>query len=51
VRNVLEQLDQSGNPVIGAVLNQCNPKINGRPSQPYRGYCRQLRKRALEWNK
>ncbi|MGH6838611.1 MAG: hypothetical protein ACREDT_07390 [Methylocella sp.] len=34
VRNLLEQLDQSANPVIGAVLNQCNPKTSGRRSQP-----------------
>lgn len=44
MRDILEQLDQSANPVTGAVLNQCNPKISGSPGQPYRGYCGRFRK-------
>jgi capsular exopolysaccharide synthesis family protein len=38
VRRVKEQLEPIGTPVIGAVLNQFDPKIHGRPTQPYRGY-------------
>jgi capsular exopolysaccharide synthesis family protein len=43
VRKVKEQLHQIGTPLIGAVLNQFDPKIHGRPSQPYRGHYRALR--------
>ena len=38
VRRVKEQLGPIGTPIIGAVLNQFDPKIHGRPNQPYRGY-------------
>jgi capsular exopolysaccharide synthesis family protein len=38
VRRVKAQLEPLGTPVIGAVLNQFDPKIHGRPSQPYRDY-------------
>jgi capsular exopolysaccharide synthesis family protein len=40
VRRAKEQLEQSGTPLIGAVLNRFNPKIHGQSSQPYRGYYR-----------
>ena len=30
VRKAKEQLDQTGTPALGAVLNQCNPKNHGR---------------------
>src|SRR5713226_5373943 len=36
VRRVRAQLEPIGTPVIGAVLNQFDPKVHGRPSQPYR---------------
>jgi succinoglycan biosynthesis transport protein ExoP len=35
-----EQLEQSGAPLIGAVLNRFDPKLHGQSSQPYRGYYR-----------
>ena len=38
VRRAKEQLEPIGTPIIGAVLNQFDPKIHGRPNQPYRGY-------------
>jgi len=38
VRRAKEQLELVGAPVIGAVLNQFDPKIHGRPNHPYRGY-------------
>jgi capsular exopolysaccharide synthesis family protein len=38
VRRAKEQLVLVGASVIGAVLNQFDPKIHGRPNQPYRGY-------------
>jgi capsular exopolysaccharide synthesis family protein len=38
VRRAKEHLEQIGAPVIGAVLNQFDPKSHGRPNQPYRGY-------------
>jgi polysaccharide biosynthesis transport protein len=38
VRKAKEQLELIGTPVIGAVLNQFDPKHHGRSSQPYRGY-------------
>jgi Mrp family chromosome partitioning ATPase len=40
VRRVKEQLHQIGTPLIGAVLNQFDPKLHGRPTQPYRGHYR-----------
>jgi Mrp family chromosome partitioning ATPase len=44
VRRAKEQLHQTGTPLIGAVLNQFDPKIHGRPGQPnyshYRGFRR-----------
>jgi capsular exopolysaccharide synthesis family protein len=43
VRRVKEQLHQIGTPLIGAVLNQFDPKMHGRPSQPYRGHYRDFR--------
>ena len=33
-----QQLEPIGTPILGAVLNQFDPKIHGRPSQPYGGY-------------
>jgi capsular exopolysaccharide synthesis family protein len=38
VRRVKEQLEATGTPVIGAVLNMFDPKVHGRSNQPYRGY-------------
>jgi succinoglycan biosynthesis transport protein ExoP len=38
VQRAKEQLDPIGTPVIGAVLNQFDPKIHGRPNPPHRGY-------------
>ena len=38
VRRAKEQLEPVGAPVIGAVLNQFDPKLHGRPNHPYRGY-------------
>ena len=38
VRRAKEQLEPIGTPLIGAVLNQFDPKIHGRSSQPYLGY-------------
>jgi succinoglycan biosynthesis transport protein ExoP len=38
VQRAKEQLDPIGTPVIGAVLNQFDPKIHGRLNPPHRGY-------------
>jgi len=38
VRRAKEQLELINTPVIGAVLNQFDPKTHGRPNQPYQGY-------------
>jgi protein-tyrosine kinase len=38
VRRAKEQLGPIGTPLIGAVLNQFDPKIHGRANQPYSGY-------------
>jgi polysaccharide biosynthesis transport protein len=38
VRRAKEHLDPVGTPVVGAVLNQFNAKVHGRPHHPYRGY-------------
>jgi succinoglycan biosynthesis transport protein ExoP len=38
VRRVKEQLEAIGTPLLGAVLNQFDPKIHGRAKQPYQGY-------------
>jgi capsular exopolysaccharide synthesis family protein len=38
VRRAKEHLELIGTPVIGAVLNQFDPKSHGQPNQPYRGY-------------
>jgi capsular exopolysaccharide synthesis family protein len=38
VRRAKEQLELVGASVIGAVLNQFDPKVHGRPNHPYRGY-------------
>jgi capsular exopolysaccharide synthesis family protein len=38
VRRAKEQLKAIGAPLIGAVLNQFDPKIHGRAIQPYLGY-------------
>jgi capsular exopolysaccharide synthesis family protein len=43
VRNAKQQLELIGTPVIGAVLNQFDPKIHGRPNQPYGSYYRTFR--------
>jgi len=38
VRRAKEQLEPIGTPLIGAVLNQFDPKLHGRPNRPYSGY-------------
>jgi capsular exopolysaccharide synthesis family protein len=38
VRRAKEQLAPIGTPIIGAVLNQFDPKVHGQSSQPYRDY-------------
>jgi capsular exopolysaccharide synthesis family protein len=38
VRRAKEQLEPIATPLIGAVLNQFDPKIHGRANQPYSGY-------------
>jgi len=38
VRRAKEHLEAVGAPLIGAVLNQFDPKIHGRANQPYLGY-------------
>lgn len=38
VRKAKEQLEPIGTPIIGAVLNQFDPKLHGRANKPYRGY-------------
>jgi len=38
VRRAKEQLEPIGTPIIGAVLNQFDPKLHGRANKPYRGY-------------
>jgi capsular exopolysaccharide synthesis family protein len=38
VKRAKAQLDPIGTPVIGAVLNQFDPKIHGPSNQPYRSY-------------
>jgi Mrp family chromosome partitioning ATPase len=38
LRLAKEQLEQTGTPVLGAVLNRFDPKIHGPSKQPYRGY-------------
>jgi capsular exopolysaccharide synthesis family protein len=40
VRHAREQLEPIGTPVIGVALNQFDPKLHGRPKQPYSGYNR-----------
>ncbi len=40
VRRAKQQLEQTGTPVIGAVLNRFEPKAHGRSNQPYRSYYR-----------
>jgi capsular exopolysaccharide synthesis family protein len=43
VRRAKELLEATGTPIIGAVLNRFEPKVHGRPNQPYRGYYRHSR--------
>jgi polysaccharide biosynthesis transport protein len=38
VRRAKQQLESIKTPIIGAVLNQFNPNIHGRPIQPYGAY-------------
>jgi capsular exopolysaccharide synthesis family protein len=38
VRRAKEQIEPVGTPLIGAVLNQFDPKLHGRPDRPYLGY-------------
>jgi capsular exopolysaccharide synthesis family protein len=40
IRRAKEQLDATGTPIVGAVLNRFKPKVHGRSTQPYRGYYR-----------
>ena len=43
IRRAKEQLDAIGTPIIGAVLNRFEPKVNGPSNRPYRGYYRGAR--------
>ena len=43
VRRAKERLHQIGTPLIGAVLNQYDPKIHDWPDQPYHGHHRGFR--------
>lgn len=43
IRRAKEQLDATGTPIIGAVLNRFEPKVHGRSNQPYSGYYRRSR--------
>lgn len=38
VRRAKQQLEAIGTPIIGAVLNQFDPKIHGQSTQPYHDY-------------
>jgi protein-tyrosine kinase len=38
VRRAKEQIEPIGTPLLGAVLNQFDPKLHGRPDRPYLGY-------------
>jgi len=38
IRRAREQIEPVGTPLIGAVLNQFDPKLHGRPDRPYLGY-------------
>jgi capsular exopolysaccharide synthesis family protein len=38
VRRAKEQLEPIGTPLLGAVLNQFDPKLHGRANRPYSGY-------------
>lgn len=38
VRRAKEQLEATGTPIIGVVLNRFEPTVHGRSTQPYRGY-------------
>ena len=40
IRRAKEQLDATGTPIIGAVLNRFEPKVHGRSNKPYSGYYR-----------
>jgi capsular exopolysaccharide synthesis family protein len=40
IRWAKEQLEATGTPIIGAVLNRFEPKVHGPSNQPYRGYYR-----------
>jgi capsular exopolysaccharide synthesis family protein len=44
VRRAKQQLEPIGTPVIGAVLTRFNPRIHGRPHQPYRSYYLETRR-------
>jgi capsular exopolysaccharide synthesis family protein len=43
VRRAKDRLHRIGTPLIGAVLNQYDPKIHYRPDQPYHGHYHGLR--------
>jgi capsular exopolysaccharide synthesis family protein len=40
IRRAKEQLEATGTPIIGAVLNRFEPKVHGPSNRPYRGYYR-----------
>lgn len=43
IRRAKEQLEATGTPIIGAVLNRFKPKVHGASNRPYSGYYRRPR--------
>jgi capsular exopolysaccharide synthesis family protein len=43
IRRAKEQLDATGTPIIGAVLNRFEPKVHGLSNRPYSDYYRRAR--------
>jgi capsular exopolysaccharide synthesis family protein len=43
IRRAKEQLEATGTPIIGAVLNRFKPKVHGPSNRPYSGYYRRPR--------
>lgn len=46
IRRAKEQLNATGTPIVGAVLNRFKPKLHGPSYRPYSGYYRRPRARA-----
>jgi capsular exopolysaccharide synthesis family protein len=43
IRRAKEQLEATGTPIIGAVLNRFKPRVHGSSNRPYNGYYRHPR--------